>query len=825
MRINVSLIFLILIVSSIQVCRAAEENTYTKANKLFYEGNIAEAAIEYSKAKRDPYVSPPNRSIAQQQLEKCMHILRIDHQQTDKFYSLISLQKDNQMMRYLMYEYASLLESQGRYNELIKIHRQLYRLYPSASQKYTLARKLQQAGAVDEAFELYQELLDDKQYKRIALRHILENISSIASTKLDYLYEIARVYEKDITSDYQLLNLLVSALIDLKQPRKALEYSVKSAEMFPQYINSLTNVIYRQYKNKNITDADMADLIKKNKNHLTDDLCYFLAKIYGSCGEYKKALDILGASADLKILEYRAQLLYSSGSYAKAEELLKSMIARNNPRERWLTRLAEISFKMGKDDEAVKYLEDYIELKGGSNFNVYFYVGKTLERYGMADKAKQVYLKGKEVSSNKTYAVLELTKYYINQNQFYDAAYEIYESQRAQLLAPRSIYLSLANTIQDQKQFVELLENLDSIVTDKQTQDILKPKELSNLYYCIYSFYSEIGDMNKAVEFFKIYFSISPDNHNQLIEFCSWLDARGFYKETIDLLALMPDTSPFFRQSLSKRAELLISIGESKQAVELLESYPNKRNNFLLAKAYLESGKIENAKNLLKQISHKDPDYYLLEGDIFLNEHDVKSAVLSYQHIDKSAGGIYQKALWREAIANIFYQQYDEALLVFERLIKSAPSSAETVKSLKYRTIMALIKNTRNEELLKKWSNAEFMLWSGSTDEAVELYKELIAFNQKELYVPELRLLLYEIFLGLNDSEHAMSQLDKITVDFPDSSYAPMAQRMVIDLKNKVYDDVNVVDLYTEFLNSYPESYDSEIIRSELKLMGQTNND
>jgi len=821
MRFKFFLLYFIVTVICYQVTFADEnEDTFAKANRLFFDNKIAEAAIEYSKAKRDPYVSPPNRAVAQEQLEKCMTVLRVDPHQSDKFYSLISHQKDNQIMQYLMYQYASLLESQGRYNELIKIHRQLYRLYPSASQKYTLSRKLQQAGAVDEAFELYQDLVENKQYHRIALRHILENIGHAGVGKIDYFHDFFRLYEKEIASDFQLFTLAVSALVELKQSKKALEYSFQAAEQFPHYIESLSSIIYRQYKKNNITSDDLNDLIEENRNRLTDGKRYFIAKLYGKAGEYRKALNILGSSSNLKMLEYRAQLLYSSGEYAKAAELYKTMVNKNKTREMWLIKLAEISFKLGDDQQAVSYLDDYINLKGGANFNTYFYVGKTLERYGMADKAKEVYLKGKELSSNKTYAMLELIKYYINQNQFYDAAYEIYESQLTRKLAPKSIYLSLARIIKDRKQLVSLMNNLEQIVIDKQTQETLTEDEVSNLNYCVYTFYSEIGNMEKAVEFFKIYFAAAPDNHNQLIEFCNWLESRGFYRKNIELLGLMPDTSPFFRQALSKRAEIMVNVGEPEKAVELLERYPNKRDNFLLAKAYLHSGNISKAKTFLSKVDYKSPDYFLLEGDIFLREHDVKSAVLAYQHISSSEGNIYQSALLREGLANIFYREYDEALLVFDKIIKASASSEQAVKSLKYRTMIALLKNTENEDLMKKWSAAEFMLWSGKNDEAIKLFDEIISFNQTELYVPELRIILYETFLSSGDTERAIGQLEKITSGFPGSSYARMAGRTAIELKSKVTDDFNIAEHYGEFLNSYPISYDSDIIRNELKQIG-----
>ncbi|MCD6460746.1 tetratricopeptide repeat protein [bacterium] len=820
-------IYFIITVLCGQFCYAEKNkktDIFINANQLFLNDKIAEAAVEYTKAVRDPYLSPQDRVAAQDQLEKCMQILRLDHKQTDKFYSLISQQKDNRMMQYLMYQYASLLESQGRFKELIKIYRTLYRLYPSSSQKYTLARKLQRSGAVEEAFALYEELLEDKQYHRIALRHILENISRFGASKSDYLDEILRLYEKEITVDFQLFNLVISALINLKKSKQALEYSFKIAPRFPPYIDTITSTIYREYKSGNIDDNDLKTVIKEYKNRLTDEQRYFIAKIYGRAGEYNNALNILGASIKTKMLEYRAQLLYSSGSYEQAKRLYKIMTEKNKPREMWLIKLAEISFKLGKDDAAVKYLDDYINLKGNTNFNTYLYVGKILERYGLAEKAKQVYLKGKELSHNKTYAAYELIKYYINQKKFYDAAYEIFESERTQKLAPKSIYQSLSYSLKDQAQIVELMEYLEQIITDKQSEQPLTPEELSNLYYCIYSFYFEIGDIKKAIKFFKVYFGIAPDNHNKLIEFCGWLEIKGFYKETIELLSYIPETSPFFRQATAKRAEIMILLNESEKAVELLEKYPDKKNNFLLATALYNSGSLEQSKKILRQVFYKDPRYYLLEGDIFLMEHDLQGAVGSYKHITGSAGNTYSTALFRIALANLFYGKYNEAVLFFGKIIKVAPASRESFKSLKYRTIMALLNGADNKELLKKYSSAEFLLWSGKTDEAVQLYKQIIGFNPKQFYVPELRLLLYQVYFSSNDNKNAVEQLEKIVSDFPDSPYAPMADRLAMDLKSKISSDFNIAEEYSLFLNLYPKGYDSDIIRSELNLIEQTDN-
>ena len=203
-----------------QTVKADDAADFLRAQELYRKGDVGEAAIMFYQLKQSNELLPQQRNLASEQFNSCIATLRTNPAQTDVFGSLISQQKDNQAMRFLLYQYASLLESQRRYQDLVAVHRRLYMLSPTDSQKYTLARKLDLAGSHQEAYDLYTDLLSSQQYHDTVLRHMLETVDQLddADTYFDTFFAAQK---EDIINNYNLFNVMIATLIKLKRYQQA----------------------------------------------------------------------------------------------------------------------------------------------------------------------------------------------------------------------------------------------------------------------------------------------------------------------------------------------------------------------------------------------------------------------------------------------------------------------------------------------------------------------------------------------------------------------------------------------------------------------------
>ncbi len=811
------LIFSLCILTGGVICetaKAADTADFLRAQELYRKGEVGEAAIMFYNLKQSNELLAQQRNLASEQFNSCITTLRTNPAQTDVFGSLISQQKDNQAMRVLLYQYASLLESQRRYQDLVEVHRQLYKLSPTDTQKYTLARKLDMAGSHQEAYDLYTDLLSSQQYHETVLRHMLETVHQLddADTYFDTFFAAQK---ENIINNYNLFNVMIAALINLNRYQQALAYSFVMAEKYPHLIDALAYKLTVLYKEGLLTDTDLQNMVRRSKKPATAQQRFLLAKIYGSAGDTDAAIKMLGTDTSKDVVEYRAFLYMQAENYDLARKMYQSLIDKHTARPQWYQRLAEIAFKTGKDDQAVDALEKYLSFQENTNFNSYFLVAKMFERYGLTQQAEQMYLKGKQIARNEKYPAIELMKYYINQKDYQQAAVEIVESQKGAIVQPSQLYSYLQNTFRDQTMVTQVIDQVEHQLTVQQGQ--LTDQQRSDLYYCLYIFASQIGDYDRSIPFFTAFFTLSPNKYDDLMQFIGTLEDAGFYREASALLDLLPIDSPIFTKSVQKRAQLLIKQGNPKEALQLLQTYPQARNDYLYARALVETGNPSAGLHVLRKMPHPSPPCTLLEARIAMLNRKFEDAVEIYAAVDKSSGSNYISAVYGAGLAHLFNSSFENALEKFEEVCHLYAHSPEARDAIALRALIALISATGNEQLIDQWVNAEFFLWADNTTGAITGFENVLSLNNDAPYVQDIRMKLFRLYASDTQYERALSQLDSIVEDNPTSALGAWAMHMKIELQEKINGGQLNQDDFAQLLESYPDSYDADIIRRELE--------
>ncbi len=800
---NLLYVFLILLSSYIMPVYSAQSNI-KQADRFYKEGNIAQAAIYYSALKYVSKLSPKDRADAIRRFNTCIQLLQSDTTQTDLFGTLISSQKNNQQVLLLLQKYSYLLESQRRYKKLIAVQKQIYSLSPTTSQKYNLARKLEIAGAYNEAYELYHDLLTDRKYNRIALRQLLDILKYThnSKTKLDRLL---KKYYKRILESYDLSVALLNTFIDFRRAKDAVNISMTIVSRYPQSADMVIGKIISLYNNGNLSDSlmeEIATIATQHKNKLSDEQRYLLAKIFVGSNNLKQALDLIGDTQSQKMMEYKADLFISAEQLSHAKDLYVSLLKKYPPQQNWYRKIAEISFRIGDDQEGIEYIDKY--LQNTSNFNDYFYAGRLLERYGFLNQAEKIYLEGKKHGANRSLAIKQLTKYYLSRKNFDLAAKEIYNSQINSAINPKNLYVSIKRTFANQYEEEQLIKALRKLVEKKKPQEI-STQQTANLYYCLHIFADQISDIDQSTDFFIKYIQNTPDKEKKILSFAKRLEKNGFADKSYKLLSYIPQQSPLYPQTVKQRVLNLINRNKSDEALKILRKNPKIKDDYLMALAMYKNGQTKEALDIISAIKRLSPATYLLRADIALSNKNFDTALTFYTKISNRSP-LYTKSLFQSGLTNLFMNKFDKALSFFEKVAEQNRSDEETVQALWYRTVMAIMKNSPEE--IKKWATAEYLSQTDKPTFAIDLYSKIIETNPKEPYIPYLRLRLSKLMIAQNQPDQAVLQLEKISIDFPKSALAPESMSMIAKIKNGTDQE------YIKLLEKYPDSYDADRVRA-----------
>lgn len=811
----------LLIASSIAVYAQDKEIdliniTFDDATALYNRGQYAEAAIAFYNLQRSTRLPAWQRNNARKRFESAMVFVRNNTEQTDRFGELISLQRDDHVMQVLINRYVGILESQGRHEKMIEIQRYILRLWPTAQNKYSLALRLQKSGQYVEAHALYESLLQHPRYNIFALRQLIDIVEYLPGPD-ELIQSLIDRYGSQISGQYDLSRGLFMALVGLGKNKEAFRVALDMASKYDDAIEMLVYQIALRTDEAHITLDMIKTMLDRydNDTPLMTSQRYFIARLFAAYGEFETAIDWLGDDSSPQVIEYKADLLYSADRLIPAQKLYLAMIGQADANPQWYQRLADIAFRASNDEDAIAYLYKYLDTVQGDAFNAHFYVARTFERYGYADEAEKVYLKAKESSPNRNLVAMELIKYYLNQNNYSLAAEEILEIQVTNHIDPSTLYFNIKSSLASRMDAQKLIQALDDLTQTKIQEGVLQGNTVNDVYFCLYVFSVEIGDIENAVAYFEHFFTEGVRNEHLAIEFAGNLKNDGNPDPALRVLALIPENSSQQRHVVDVKAQIYLEQGRYDEIIRLYEDQTHFVNPIIYARAFFYLGLLDRARNVIANQTVTQPEYTMLNGDIYTAEYDFQAAVRAYESIKRT--DLLPVALAARARTYLFWNKFDIVVSLCEEITRRYPGSTEAAEALILRTNLALMAGAEYEGLRLQWADAEFLAWKRNYTAAIAAYSAIIEAAPDALLAPELYARLAAIYDKNNQKAEAIGIYERICIECPESAYAPVARRKAIALKKELGYDIDIQAAYIQFLQDYPNSYDADFIRTLLE--------
>ncbi|MCB1196106.1 hypothetical protein KDK77_07960 [bacterium] len=776
---------------------------------LLKNNRLAEAAIAFFVIQHNPFTPTQHRTTVLNQFSYTINRLRSDQQQTDIFGQLIRRIPNDQHQKLLLTHYASMLESQNRTTETVEIYRQIYRQWPGTQEKYTLAQKLQKAGYYQESYDLFSEMLENTQYRSPVLRQMLETVHFLNERNILFAHLFSK-YGADIEFKYDLLNAAFAAALELKDYERAKDITVKLLLRYPYSTDTVLQKLVPLAQNGTFNSADISELKTLFPANMSDDQRYVLAHLYAASGAVETAIQTLAPVSEQKALEYKADLLYSTGNLEPAHQIYTTLVNTYGTTLAWYQKLADISFKQNNEAMTKNYLYKFLEVSPKHDFNTYFYVGKMFERYGFAEDAKHIYMLGKHSAYDKSSASQEIIKFYLSQHDFASAAEEIVYTQTNDIIPPHNLYDSLSDLFYDRTMFNSLISALETHINADSS---LTELHRSAVYYCLSVFCLESSDIQRAIAYFKSYFSLNPRKESDVFTLSSRLESEGYVQEAYDILMLVPSVSPHYKTILNKQAHLQCRLGNPFTALELLHRHPDFIDPLIWAEIYVHAGDFDTAANHLNKIMQFTPEYFRIKGDISFANKQFSQARAEYERISANSE-FYHEARLSIALTHLFDNHSETATGLLEELILLYPNTDASNRALYFRKMISLCYG--NDAVLSQWIQAEFSYWKKDFTTASQQFSALVNEYPYEIFIPELRFRLFDTSIFLHEYDTARVQIQSLTDQFPDT---PLIPYLMCKMLEEPFASEEKTSGYKKILYSHPNTYDADIIRNILRDM------
>jgi len=288
----------------------------------------------------------------------------------------------------------------------------------------------------------------------------------------------------------------------------------------------------------------------------------------------------------------------------------------------------------------------------------------------------------------------------------------------------------------------------------------------SAVYYELSSFYANLDQSEKAVEYMKKAIAHSPDNEEYRGTLAVLLFNLGMYREAADEYEILAKAHPEKTELLYYLAETYSRIGEIGKAIDMYNEMENVigMNEALFMEKYQLYMKLqqeEKALNEIKLLADKFPEetrYTILLGDLYLQKNDNKQALHYYQKAyETDPGSPYYPA----SMANYYEKlgQSDSAkqqinaalknerldintkLTIIARYINQLQSSKQDIEGVDALFQTLLVQHPDESRLkmvygmylstLKKFDEARFQvqLVTESDPENLEAWQQLLQFS------------------------------------------------------------------------------------------------
>lgn len=482
---------------------------------------------------------------------------------------------------------GSLYVAEKRVDLAEKAFRDVLRLDPrNRDAHYNLGVLLMMKGAPELAIPQFQQVHPREAAVRLQLvRAYFESKQTIEA--LRQANALSSEQPGNVQAHFSLGGLLASE----KQYKAARMELEKADALQPGTFEILFNLGQDLYRGGDLTEAQAVLARALRAKPESPETLYLMAQVNVDQSRPLDALDLLirarkAAPENVDIVFLMARISMSQNYFEDAIPLLESGLLSEPRRPGLLAALGESYFMAGKSEKAIEIFNRLIEVEGSARS--YAFLGLSYRNLGRFNEAIQQFEKGLSLDKKNSLCLFNLG--YIAERQGAAATAETYLRKALQTNPDfADALLELANlrvAAKRPQEAAELLRHYVKVSTDPATG-----------YYKLAMVERSLHDTAAAERDLAVFKTVSK----------SALNSTGPlpYQHLFDFLET--------RSQLAAPQQQELDIG---QLTERIKQHPDQVEDlYLLAEAYLKSGKLDEAKETILQLDKmSDADFRTLTG-------------------------------------------------------------------------------------------------------------------------------------------------------------------------------------------------------------------
>ncbi len=345
--------------------------------------------------------------------------------------------------------------------------------------------------------------------------------------------------------------------------------------------------------------------------------------------------------------------------------------------------------------------------------------------------------------------------------------------------------------------------------------------------------YLEAGDLGSAKIEFNNALRAKSDSAEALYGLALVLAAENRWHDVERYLSKALEYDPSHQDARVKLASSYLRSGKLAEAERhrdyLLEHFPTSLDAQLVAAAVsYRKGEKENARAYIDKVFAADAsnvDATVLKANDFISEGDYQKAVdLVEQNRAKNMQSAELSIVKIRALSYLgrleeavpeyenLIQQYPKNLVFMDSLVRVLLQSRQPEKALQ--TLLSHAESNRDIETFRKAVSLEARLKGLDAAE-----KSVVDYIARYPDLPELQLVLVDLFIAAKMEDQAMSKLESIIAQNKQDSVALAAKNRVAALALKSRQLEKAKQLYSEVLESDKENLDASLGLANIKII------
>ncbi|MCP4686220.1 MAG: tetratricopeptide repeat protein [bacterium] len=521
------------------------------------------------------------------------------------------------------------------------------------------------------------------------------------------------------------------------------------------------------------------------------------------------------------------------GQYAKAELLVRKFIEREPGNPGHYTYLAELLAKMGQNEESAQAYGKAIDLMPLDDLAVQASLIRSMMSCGQNDLALERIGLVRQDSSRSAAFALE-RGIMLEGNRDYRTATEEYlsiidaDTTRQAGQAERRL-MALLEFAGSSEEVEKVLMNLADTTAGERTLNLLA------------DFYIKSNRFENAFDYALMQDSLAGFDGQPLLNFLRQCRDRKSWAQVArmaDYYLEKNPGSPYATEVSGQQADALARLGRPHEAVVAYERvfagaaqprtkgdalfgigqvYFEYLRDFAKARLYFDSVVSHYPRGFSFLNARKNiPHCYLREGDLTMARREF--AVLEGK---RQLDNIQEEIAYYLALTAFFEKKYDSAEVGFRKLMVDYPRGYYVNDAL---ALVLLIDEAQEDKgLLYDFSNALYFQEQGRPDSTrAKLTAIAEATNPALADVALFR--LAQLDLEAKDSTAALSTIDRLLADFPESYYLPYGMKIKADM---IFDGDPAAEearlLYRRLLESFPDYPFASEVREKLRRLEKEN--